>query len=95
MLDVHVMVVAPVDFPDSLVDVHEIPGIESPRPNVVIGFRGGEMWHAVSILAREKHMHIGDAFAGVLAAGLDVLGYACDPQVGAAIQTALERLAGG
>lgn len=94
MLDIHVMTVAPVDFPDSVVEVHQMPGVEGDSPNVIIGFRGGEMWHAVSVFAREHHAHVGTAFAAVLAAGLVTLGYADVPGVDEAVHTALARVTG-
>lgn len=92
LYNVHVMTVAPVDFADSVVEVHEMPGVEGPNPNIILGFRGGEMWHAVAVLARERHVTIGVAFAGVLAVGLNTLGYAVDDQVAPAIQAAMAKL---
>lgn len=60
-------------LPDELVDVMETGELDEVE--VHLFFKGGEMWAAVNVLARERSVSVQGAFAATLAVGLTAMGY--------------------
>lgn len=61
------------DLPAELADVLETGELDEVE--VHLFFKGGEMWAAVNVLAREAAIPMPTALASVLAVGLTALGY--------------------